>query len=178
MPFSVDFSLLRRKALQYCEICSGEDDEVIPPAHFLTRTEVFMQANILLCDDCDKGYHLKCLDPPLNEVPDDDWICDECIVHTGADYGFEEGALHSFTSFGSRATAFRERWLRLHPLGPAARQHLEMYPADPELTDLAVEDHMEREFWRLVESHNDSIKVEYGADVHTGEAGRSACAYG
>ncbi|KAF7824251.1 origin of replication complex subunit 1A-like [Senna tora] len=30
------------------------------------------------CDDCLGGFHLKCLTPPLKEVPDGDWICGFC----------------------------------------------------------------------------------------------------
>ncbi|KAI3951250.1 hypothetical protein MKW92_009509, partial [Papaver armeniacum] len=30
------------------------------------------------CDDCLGGFHLKCLRPPLKEIPDGDWICEFC----------------------------------------------------------------------------------------------------
>lgn len=30
------------------------------------------------CDDCLNGFHLKCLKPPLNAVPEGDWICNYC----------------------------------------------------------------------------------------------------
>ncbi|KAG8379675.1 hypothetical protein BUALT_Bualt07G0113700 [Buddleja alternifolia] len=30
------------------------------------------------CDDCLNGFHLKCLKPPLKEVPEGDWICIYC----------------------------------------------------------------------------------------------------
>jgi len=33
---------------------------------------------LLLCDGCDRGYHLECLDPPLNRVPRGDWFCPGC----------------------------------------------------------------------------------------------------
>ncbi|XP_065843411.1 E3 ubiquitin-protein ligase UHRF1-like [Oscarella lobularis] len=33
----------------------------------------------LLCDECDDAYHIYCLDPPLDEVPDtDEWFCPGC----------------------------------------------------------------------------------------------------
>lgn len=32
----------------------------------------------LACDKCDHPYHLKCLDPPLDMVPDGEWFCPEC----------------------------------------------------------------------------------------------------
>jgi len=36
------------------------------------------QDNFLLCDDCDKGYHTYCLDPPLEAIPDGAWSCERC----------------------------------------------------------------------------------------------------
>ncbi|EDO40465.1 predicted protein, partial [Nematostella vectensis] len=33
----------------------------------------------LLCDECDMAYHIYCLDPPLESIPDDeDWYCPLC----------------------------------------------------------------------------------------------------
>lgn len=46
-----------------CGKCGGKDDP----------------ATIIMCDECDTGYHISCLDPPLEKVPDDDeWYCPEC----------------------------------------------------------------------------------------------------
>lgn len=36
---------------------------------------------------------------------------------------------------------------------------------------LAIEDHFEREFWRLVESQHETVEVEYGADVNSTKDG-------
>merc|ERR1719330_239667 len=33
---------------------------------------------MLLCDSCDKGYHLYCLKPKLKSIPSGDWFCPEC----------------------------------------------------------------------------------------------------
>ncbi|XP_068081324.1 E3 ubiquitin-protein ligase UHRF1 [Anabrus simplex] len=33
----------------------------------------------LMCDECDMAYHLRCLDPPLETIPnDEDWYCPLC----------------------------------------------------------------------------------------------------
>ncbi len=32
----------------------------------------------LLCDKCDGAFHMDCLDPPLTEVPDGEWVCPKC----------------------------------------------------------------------------------------------------
>lgn len=33
---------------------------------------------MLLCDECDKGWHTYCLTPPLTEIPDGCWVCPQC----------------------------------------------------------------------------------------------------
>ncbi len=35
--------------------------------------------DLLFCDACDKGFHMECLDPPLEELPTGRWICPICI---------------------------------------------------------------------------------------------------
>ena len=35
--------------------------------------------SMLLCDACDAGYHLGCLDPPLQTVPEGKWLCADCV---------------------------------------------------------------------------------------------------
>uniref|UniRef100_A0A1I7ZJ52 PHD-type domain-containing protein n=1 Tax=Steinernema glaseri TaxID=37863 RepID=A0A1I7ZJ52_9BILA len=45
-----------------CEVCHLGDDE----------------AHLLLCDMCDKCYHMRCLQPPLSSVPDGYWYCPPC----------------------------------------------------------------------------------------------------
>ncbi|XP_059566651.1 PHD and RING finger domain-containing protein 1 isoform X2 [Myotis daubentonii] len=46
----------------FCEVCGRSDRE----------------DRLLLCDGCDAGYHMECLDPPLQEVPVDEWFCPGC----------------------------------------------------------------------------------------------------
>ena len=36
---------------------------------------------------------------------------------------------------------------------------------------IAIEDHFEREFWRLVESQHETVEIEYGADVNSTKDG-------
>ena len=45
-----------------CQVCGGSHDEHL----------------MLLCDDCDKGYHTSCLTPPLLAVPEGEWLCPLC----------------------------------------------------------------------------------------------------
>ncbi|XP_053392915.1 nucleosome-remodeling factor subunit BPTF-like [Mercenaria mercenaria] len=37
--------------------------------------------DLLCCETCSAVYHLTCVDPPLEEVPDDDWLCSICRAH-------------------------------------------------------------------------------------------------
>lgn len=46
-----------------CEICNLADRE----------------DTMLLCDGCDQGYHMDCLIPPLAEIPEGSWYCDNCF---------------------------------------------------------------------------------------------------
>lgn len=55
-----------------CDICktnyeNEEDDE------------------LLLCDSCNNGFHLNCLEPKLSQVPDGDWYCPDCITKQSQD---------------------------------------------------------------------------------------------
>lgn len=38
---------------------------------------------MLLCDGCDDGYHMKCLNPPLLSVPSGAWFCPRCVPNQG-----------------------------------------------------------------------------------------------
>lgn len=145
---------------------------------------------MLLCDGCDcgtanlhrhisfdhvsffKGFHMFCLDPPLNSIPKDQWFCHTCLFETGGDFGFDEGEEHSLSSFQARDLEFRRRWWA---------SHLPAHTSPPDLNDptvnyvgnvLVTESDVENEFWRLVQSPNDTVEIEYGADVHSTTHGR------
>ncbi|GJE93212.1 RCC1/BLIP-II protein [Phanerochaete sordida] len=40
--------------------------------------------NLLVCERCDNPYHIGCLDPPLDAVPDGEWFCPDCEEEPGA----------------------------------------------------------------------------------------------
>lgn len=37
---------------------------------------------LLCCDTCPSSYHIHCLNPPLPEIPNGEWICPRCKVST------------------------------------------------------------------------------------------------
>ncbi|XP_047544031.1 E3 ubiquitin-protein ligase UHRF1-like [Vanessa atalanta] len=45
-----------------CYLCSGKESP----------------EKIVLCDECNNGFHMKCLTPPLTELPEEDWYCPSC----------------------------------------------------------------------------------------------------
>ncbi|CAH0547983.1 unnamed protein product [Brassicogethes aeneus] len=52
-----------------CRVCAGKDS----------------CDTIILCDECDYGYHIACLDPPLEKVPEEEeWYCPECKTDDSA----------------------------------------------------------------------------------------------
>ena len=78
------FGRIRRKPGQDhgCQICGGLQDEHL----------------VLLCDRpmCNREYHMTCLSPPLEQVPEGDWFCPYCVstgrVDGKAGEADEEGA--------------------------------------------------------------------------------------
>ncbi|KAJ7510422.1 hypothetical protein B0H11DRAFT_2168737 [Mycena galericulata] len=45
-----------------CEVCHEKGDD----------------ARILFCDSCDRGWHMDCLNPPVEEMPSGKWYCPRC----------------------------------------------------------------------------------------------------
>ncbi|KAL1246887.1 hypothetical protein QQF64_034723, partial [Cirrhinus molitorella] len=35
---------------------------------------------LLFCDDCDRGYHMYCLSPPMSDPPEGSWSCHLCLA--------------------------------------------------------------------------------------------------
>lgn len=108
-----------------------------------------------MCESCDLGYHGPCVDPPLKHKPDGEWNCPRCLVGDGQ-FGFEEGGLYSLKQFQEKAADFKQGYFE------------NRMPFDPILncTRPVTEDDVEREFWRLVTSIEETVEVEYGADIH------------
>jgi hypothetical protein len=40
-------------------------------------------SKLLLCEMCNAEYHIYCLDPPLDRVPDGDFYCGKCAMFFG-----------------------------------------------------------------------------------------------
>jgi len=35
---------------------------------------------MLICDECDKAYHMACHKPKVKRIPDGDWFCAKCVL--------------------------------------------------------------------------------------------------
>jgi hypothetical protein len=62
---------------------------------------------LLLCDGegCNKGYHIFCIFPPLDEIPEDDWFCDQCeLIRNNPFPTLPEGVTHTHHRTRTRTT--------------------------------------------------------------------------
>ncbi|KAK7031433.1 PHD-type domain-containing protein [Favolaschia claudopus] len=51
--------------------------------------------DVLECEKCDAPYHLSCLSPPLESIPDGEWFCPDCEADPGASVGAAASKLKS-----------------------------------------------------------------------------------
>lgn len=53
------------------------------PIHYDDHCRVCHRlGNLLCCETCPAVYHLECVDPPLEDVPSEDWQCNICKSHS------------------------------------------------------------------------------------------------
>jgi hypothetical protein len=60
---TLDLSLLRPSADMACEVCNSPE----------------MADTMLLCDGCNTGWHMQCLEPAVKTVPKGYWLCPTCV---------------------------------------------------------------------------------------------------
>lgn len=105
---------------------------------------------IILCDRCDRGWHLFCLTPPMKKVPKGDWVCPICdAIRKGGDKKTQlPGAseMLSLQEFEKRAKAFDKVWYD---------------SAKP--SSISYEER-EREYWAIVCGGDDMAEVLSGND--------------
>lgn len=101
---------------------------------------------MLLCDRCNKGWHIYCLSPPLKQVPHGNWYCFGCLNSNKDSFGFIPGKQLSLEDFRRVADRTKKKWFGSGPL-----------------TRLQVE----KKFWQIVEGSVGEVEVMYGSDVDT-----------
>eukprot|EP00116_Pleurobrachia_bachei_P001751 sb/3462013/ len=141
----------------FCRVCNkGDRDDAM-----------------LLCDECDEPYHIFCLSPPLERIPNGEWRCPICLAKEleNRSFGFEQSALcltHSPffpQELENRSFGFEQakKEYTLTQFGQMADNFKSRYFKQP-ASDVPIED-VEKEFWRLVCCVDEDVAVEYGADL-------------
>ena len=55
--------------MEYCRVCKDGGE-------------------LLCCDACISSYHIHCLNPPLPDIPNGEWLCPRCTVSGSVSQGF------------------------------------------------------------------------------------------
>lgn len=63
--------------MEYCRVCKDGGE-------------------LLCCDACISSYHIHCLNPPLPDIPNGEWLCPRCTV--GAAMSFRGPSTRLFPS--------------------------------------------------------------------------------
>ena len=164
-----------------CEFCFGGDHD----------------DKMLLCDRCNRGYHMFCLVPPLLHVPQGEWLCPVCKVSdvVGDEVGFLEGDMYTFDEFKDMADSFAAEYLRNSEDGTndadgengtdAGEGDHRMNGDDAdENAEIAVVQNEDKKddapldvrsietlFWDIVEKQEPRVEVSYAADLDTSTFG-------
>ncbi|KAK6117074.1 hypothetical protein DH2020_049119 [Rehmannia glutinosa] len=101
---------------------------------------------MLLCDRCNKGWHIYCLSPPLKKIPPGNWYCLECLNSEKESFGFVPGKQYSLEAFRRVADRVKKKWF-----GSAATSWVQL----------------EKKFWEIVEGSVGEVEVMYGSDLDT-----------
>ncbi|KAL5614416.1 hypothetical protein BROUX41_004521 [Berkeleyomyces rouxiae] len=141
--------------LRPCLPRTHRDENSIPGENCETCGKDDLVESLLICDSCDHAHHGSCLDPPLKQAPAAEWNCPRCLVGDNQ-FGFEEGGLYSLKQFQQKASDFKQGYFeKKMPID------LHLGCARP-----VTEEDVENEFWRLVADIEETVEVEYGADIH------------
>ncbi|KAI3713400.1 hypothetical protein L1987_71977 [Smallanthus sonchifolius] len=105
---------------------------------------------MLLCDRCNKGWHIYCLSPPLKRVPPGNWYCSECFNSEKDSFGFVPGKQLSLEAFRRVADRAKKKWF-----GSTSASRVQL----------------EKKFWEIVEGSVGEVEVIYGSDLDTSVCG-------
>ncbi|KAL1640107.1 hypothetical protein SLS58_007221 [Diplodia intermedia] len=83
---------------------------------------------LLCCDGCDKAFHLTCCDPPLNDTPDEKWLCHLCAAKSNS--ALRESV--PFSMFGPLLATINKRNPTVFALPRRVQDHFEGVHADKE----------------------------------------------
>ncbi|OMO58640.1 hypothetical protein COLO4_34455 [Corchorus olitorius] len=143
----VSSSKRRRKNSDHEKVkgCKEEEEEVLDQICEQCRSGLHGEV-MLLCDRCNKGWHIYCLSPPLKQVPPGNWYCFECLNSEKDSFGFVPGKQFSLEAFRRLADRAKKKWFGS---GSASRVQIE------------------KKFWEIVEGSAGEVEVLYGSDLDT-----------
>ncbi|KAF8116143.1 hypothetical protein N665_0020s0007 [Sinapis alba] len=101
---------------------------------------------MLLCDSCNKGWHIYCLSPPLKHIPPGNWYCLDCLNTDEETFGFVPGKCLLLEDFKRIADRAKRKWFGS---GSVSRTQIE------------------KKFWEIVEGSGGEVEVMYGNDLDT-----------
>ncbi|CAM9220445.1 unnamed protein product [Lampetra planeri] len=96
--------ILEEKNIPSLELPKTSEDLLVPNEELLNATSIYevlrnfstvlrlsrfrfedfcaaLVGDLLCCETCSAVYHLECVKPPLQEVPEDEWQCEICVAH-------------------------------------------------------------------------------------------------
>ncbi|XWS49936.1 hypothetical protein CRYUN_Cryun12cG0045500 [Craigia yunnanensis] len=127
--------------VKVCKVKEEELDQICEQCKSGLHGEV-----MLLCDRCNKGWHIYCLSPPLKQVPPGNWYCFECLNSNKDSFGFVPGKRFTLEAFRRLADRAKKKWFGS---GCASRVQIE------------------KKFWEIVEGSAGEVEVMYGSDLDT-----------
>ncbi|XP_022720178.1 lysine-specific demethylase 5B isoform X3 [Durio zibethinus] len=127
--------------VKVCKVEEEELDQICEQCRSGLHGEV-----MLLCDRCNKGWHIYCLSPPLKQVPPGNWYCFECLNSDKDSFGFVPGKRFTLEAFRRLADRAKKKWF-----GSACASRVQI----------------EKKFWEIVEGSAGEVEVMYGSDLDT-----------
>ncbi|KAL1192038.1 Lysine-specific demethylase JMJ17 [Cardamine amara subsp. amara] len=122
-----------------------ENEEVVDQACEQCKSDKHGEV-MLLCDSCNKGWHIYCLSPPLKHIPLGNWYCLECLNTDEETFGFVPGKCLLLEDFKRIADRAKRKWFGS---GSVSRTQIE------------------KKFWEIVEGSGGEVEVMYGNDLDT-----------
>uniref|UniRef100_A0A5B7BX15 Putative lysine-specific demethylase 5B isoform X4 n=1 Tax=Davidia involucrata TaxID=16924 RepID=A0A5B7BX15_DAVIN len=145
--FDFSGSKRRRKNIkgERVKLCKVEEEEELDQICEQCRSGLHGEV-MLLCDRCNKGWHIYCLSPPLKAVPPGNWYCLDCLNSDKDSFGFMPGKRFSLEAFRRVADRAKRKWF-----GSSSASRVQL----------------EKKFWEIVEGLAGEVEVMYGSDLDT-----------
>ncbi|KAI8569526.1 hypothetical protein RHMOL_Rhmol02G0285500 [Rhododendron molle] len=132
---------LEGESIKVCKVEEERRDQICEQCRSGLHGEV-----MLLCDRCNKGWHIYCLSPPLKRVPIGNWYCLDCLNSDKDTFGFVPGKQFALEAFRRVAERAKKKWFGSTPTSRVQ---------------------LEKKFWKIVEGLAGEVEVMYGSDLDT-----------